>query len=235
MKNGERGTHAAMMQMDNRVLGPADKQILESYKGLLAGLADYLGDGFEIVLHSLEDLDRSVIAIINGHYTGRQVGAPVTDLALAMLNEIERNGQTNYVSYFNHNKKAEPLKSSTIAIQGEGGRVIGLLCINFYLHTPFYRFLQQWTPVADDAAKNAKQTVETYSDSTEELITDALQQIYPDVMGDHNVPTVNKNKEIIARLDEKGLFNLKNAVPLTAEHLGISKNTVYMHVRNLHK
>lgn len=47
---------------------------------MLDGLALYLGDSYEIVLHSLEELSHSVIKIINGHYTKREVGAPITDL-----------------------------------------------------------------------------------------------------------------------------------------------------------
>ena len=58
-----------------------DFRILDSYKSVLDGLAAYLGDGYEIVLHSLHDLDHSVIKIINGHYTGRREGFPITDLA----------------------------------------------------------------------------------------------------------------------------------------------------------
>ena len=53
------------------VLSPTDKVILESYKILVDGLSAYLGEGYEIILHSLEDLDHSVIKIINGHYTER--------------------------------------------------------------------------------------------------------------------------------------------------------------------
>ena len=33
-----------------------DHIVLESYKILLDGLADYLGSGYELVLHSLENL-----------------------------------------------------------------------------------------------------------------------------------------------------------------------------------
>ena len=65
-----------------------DRMVLESYKTLCEGLANYLGDGYEIVLHSLENYDNSVIKIINGYYTGRKEGAPITDLALHMLEDI---------------------------------------------------------------------------------------------------------------------------------------------------
>ena len=94
-----------------------DFRILDSYKSVLDGLAAYLGDGYEIVLHSLHDLDHSVIKIINGHYTGRREGFPITDLALSMLAKIEERPDTNCITYFNRNQKGEPLKSATIVIR----------------------------------------------------------------------------------------------------------------------
>ena len=55
-------------------LNSRDRLILESYKAVLDGLADYLGSGYEIVLHSLENFEHSVIKIINGEHTGRKEG-----------------------------------------------------------------------------------------------------------------------------------------------------------------
>lgn len=82
------------------ILSEVDHKILESYKTVLEGLADYLGDGCEIALHSLEDYDKSVIKIVNGHHTGREVGAPITNLALDMLDKIKKDGAKFYISYF---------------------------------------------------------------------------------------------------------------------------------------
>ena len=112
------------------ILSEVDHKILESYKTVLEGLADYLGDGCEIALHSLEDYDKSVIKIVNGHHTGREVGAPITNLALDMLDKIKKDGAKFYISYFAKNKRGNPIKSATIAIKGEYERIIGLLCIN---------------------------------------------------------------------------------------------------------
>ena len=53
------------MQNFNLKLTKTEKEILETYKVLAKGLADYLGEGYEIILHNLEDLDHSVIAIFN--------------------------------------------------------------------------------------------------------------------------------------------------------------------------
>ena len=59
-----------------------EQQILNSYCSILEGLADYLGSGYELVLHSLENFEHSVISIVHGEYTGREIGAPITNKAL---------------------------------------------------------------------------------------------------------------------------------------------------------
>ena len=40
-----------------------DQEILNSYSNMIEGLACYLGEGYEIVLHSLENYEHSVINI----------------------------------------------------------------------------------------------------------------------------------------------------------------------------
>ncbi|WP_425226383.1 helix-turn-helix transcriptional regulator [Pseudomonas asplenii] len=122
-------------------LSSADQAILQSHATLLDGLAAYLGAGFEFVLHRLDNLDASVIKIINGHLTGRQAGAPITDLALRMLAQINESQHSSAMNYFCRNRNGEPLKSTTLVIRGEQGTPIGLLCINFHLNTPLHEIL----------------------------------------------------------------------------------------------
>ena len=214
-------------------LTETDRAILESYKNLCDGLSDYLGDGYEFVLHSLEDLDESVIKIINGGYTGRKEGSPITDLALDMLEQIQKNEQVGYISYFSKNRKGEPLHSCTITIQGENKRVIGLLCINFYMNIPTYKFLGNLFESVKPDQKPPYS--ETFVDNTTELIDEAIQQVREEVLTDPKVTTQNRNKEIITRLSAKGIFKLKDSVLQCAKALGISRNTVYMHLRNENK
>lgn len=208
-----------------------DYRILESYKIMVEGLADYLGEGYELVLHSLENLDRSVIKIINGYYTGRREGSPITDLALSMLAKIEKTPDTNYISYFNYNKKGEPLKSSTIVIRGHKNKAIGLLCINFYMNTSVYGFLKNFTDSQLSERENA--VSESFVEDVQDLISETVENIRQQVLNDTSVSSVNKNKEIITLLYHRGIFNLKDGVIKVADILNISKNTVYMHIRNL--
>lgn len=71
------------------LLTESDKMILGSYKNIADALGEFLGSSCEIVIHSLESLDSSIIKIVNGNHSGRMVGAPITDIALSMLSKLE--------------------------------------------------------------------------------------------------------------------------------------------------
>ena len=210
------------------VLSPTDKVILESYKILVDGLSAYLGEGYEIILHSLEDLDHSVIKIINGHYTERCEGAPITDLALTMLEDLNRRSSLEVKAYFNH-KSGKTLKSVTIPVVGEQRRIIGLLSINFHMDISVFNLLTQFLP---NEASNISSS-ETFNKNADGLLISALEDAKAQIYGDKSVNASNKNKEIIRLLYQRGIFNIKDAVASVAEDLGISKNTVYLHLRNI--
>ena len=213
-------------------LDEVDRAILYSYRDLVEGLSGYLGDGYEIVLHSLEDYEHSVIKIVNGYHTGRTEGAPITDLALEMLAEIEKGGEDKgYITYYSKNAKGEPMKSATMAIRGRQDGVIGLLCINFYLNTPFSQVLQSFS-VGSEEGRTAHLN-EHFTDNVDDLIDSSVSKARSEVYANPIIPSSNKNKEIISILSKRGIFNLKDGVVKTASILGISKNTVYMHLRNL--
>lgn len=220
--------------MDNSFLKltATDRKILDSFALMLNGLGAYLGDGYELVLHSLENLDHSVIKIINGHYTGRKEGAPITDLALKMLRQIEQDPSRTVSPYFNKNNSDSMLRSCTIPITGEHGRIIGLLCMNFHMEMPLSEFLQGMLPSHDDTSSVAHTSSETFSDNIDDLILSSLTETKEAVYNDPDISSSNRNKEIVFRLYQQGIFQLKDAVIKVADQLNISKNTVYLHIRN---
>jgi len=198
---------------------------------MMEGLADYLGSAYEIILHSLEDYHHSVINIQNGYHSGRSVGAPITDLALNMLKEIENNGIAAtgfYTSYNARNKSGERLKSSTIPILGDSDRVIGILCINMYMDSPLSEILQSLI-----GSKSEQPQSENYASNINDTITEAVMEAKNQVMFNSNIAAVNKNKALIQILNDKGIFNIKDSVVRVAKVLGISKNTVYLHLRSI--
>ncbi len=206
-----------------------DRMILESYKTTLEGLANYLGSSYEFVLHSLENLDHSVIKILNGYHTGRTIGSPITNLALDMLEQIDndKNG-SDYFSYFSNNRNNEPLKSSTIAIRGENNRIIGLLCINCYLNTPYLEILKSMGLSIDQNIRS-----EDFKDNFEDNIEQIVKEVKVQISKNKTIPPSQLNKTIIAALYKKNVFKIKNSIEIVAKELGISINTVYLHLRNM--
>lgn len=217
------------------VLTAIDHVILESYKNMLDGFSTYLGGGYEIVLHNLEDYAHSAIKVVNGFHTGRTEGAPITDLALQMLEKMRKQkGGPQAIIYFTQNPKGEPLKSTTIPILGEKNRIIGLLCINFYLNTTIHQIVRELSaaPASLDAVQH-QEYPENFTANVSALIENSVSAVQQEVNQDHSIPSAAKNKEIVRRLDAKGIFALKDGVVKSAELLQISKNTVYLHLRNL--
>ncbi|MBQ3697488.1 MAG: PAS domain-containing protein [Spirochaetales bacterium] len=212
----------------NVVLTEKDRSILESLSNTLDGLAEYLGDGYEFVLHSLEDAERSVIKIINGYHTGRKVGAPITDLALQMLDKVNSSEGSDSITYFTRNKNGEPLKSTTIAVRGENGRIIGLLCINFYLNSSFSDIISGFFDMHGTGFRK-----ETFVDNPNDGIKEAYERVHSIIEANDSISISQKNKEMIMLLKQYGVFKIKNAVSIVADLMGISKNTVYMHLRNI--
>ena len=165
------------MKKEYITLTQNERMILQSYIPVVQGLGQYLGEGYEVILHNLESLEHSVMQIVNGHHSGRKIGAPITDLALGMLSQIENSKDHSAISYFNRRQDGVILKSTTIPIPGEGNRIIGMICINFYTNI----WLLNCNPADDPENLNSLQsfphTTETFTENVDDLIETALADV----------------------------------------------------------
>lgn len=213
---------------NNAPFSAQERIILQSYEGVLDGLAALIGQHCEIVLHSLEDLNCSAIKIVNGENSGRQVGSPITELALRMLRDIEGSERNFSRAYFTQVKGNTLMKSITVAIRNGNKRVIGLLCININLDAPFSQVLQTFIPT--DEIKKITSSA-TFSSDVDELVDKTVERSIEDVNSDKSVANNAKNRQIVMSLYDKGIFDIKNAINRVASRLNISKHTVYLYIR----
>jgi len=213
-----------MTSNDKQPFTNEDRTIINSYKAVVDGVSALIGEHCEIVLHSLEDIEHSAICIANGHNTNRQVGSPITDLALRSL----RNMQSESVSkpYFTRTKGSVLMKSVTIAIRNKVQRIIGLLCININLDVPISQFVQAFMPTEETSAVN-------FASSVEDLVNQTIEKTIEEVNTDRMVANNTKNRQIVLSLYEKGIFDIKDAINLVAERLDISRHTVYLYIRQI--
>ena len=77
------------------------------------------------------------------------------------------------------------------------------------------------------ALEAGSEVSETLSDDIQRTIHSILREAVNDMGAE--LPIMSKDDKIglIARLDQKGAFQVKRAVPLIAEELGLSRSTIY--------
>jgi predicted transcriptional regulator YheO len=63
----------------------------------------------------------------------------------------------------------------------------------------------------------------------------ALEEARALINADKSIPASLKNKEILRSLYAQGIFNLKKSIDIAAKALELSKNTVYLHIREIEK
>jgi predicted transcriptional regulator YheO len=205
-----------------------DKEFMESNFRLAETIAEFIGPHSEVVVHSFESLEHSVVKIVNGHHTGRKIGSPITDMGLKMLSTFEKTGDVTPKSYFTRIKDGSLLKSTTCVLAGENGKPIGLFCINANLSYPFTEIIKTLMPDTIDTSIGAH---ENFSSSPSELIERTLENAILKVENDEAVNLKGKNKAVTKLLFDNGIFELKEAINVVAERLGITRHAIYKYIR----
>lgn len=205
-----------------------DREHMASYFRLADMVADLIGPHSEVVIHSFESLENSVVKIVNGHHTGRIVGSPITDMGLKMLRLFTQTGEVNSKSYFTRSPAGHYLKSTTCVIAGENNKPIGLFCVNINLSTPFNEIISTLTPeIKLNSVLN-----ENFSNNTQDVIERSVQDIINEISSDATINKKIHNKAVIYQLYENGIFELKESTNVVAEKLGITRHAVYKYLRD---
>lgn len=102
----------------------------ELWQRLLTMLEHQFGNRCEFILHdySSRDYDHSIVDIRNGHITNRKVGDCGSNLGLEVLRGTVKDGDR--YNYIVNTRDGKLLRSSSMYLQDDTGKVIGCLCIN---------------------------------------------------------------------------------------------------------
>lgn len=213
-----------------------ENRILDKYKILVEFLAKVLGENCEVVLHSTDDFENSIVAIENGHLSGREVGGSLTDLALNILKDQEELENDYLTNYTGKTYAGKELKSSTYFIRDDNDKVRGMLCINIDV-SKYVKVRDLLNSLIgskhniEDANKN-KDLSENFTSSIEELIDSMIENS----IGSKSIPpnrmTAEEKKDITKKLDKRGVFLLKNSVSKVAKKLQTSEATVYRYLND---
>ena len=198
--------------------------ILKSYIAVVDGIAKTFGKNCEVVLHDFSKMDRSIIAIVNGHVTGRSIGGPLHESLLK--NVLDNNIKENKINYTGKSAEGRVLKSSTMFIKDEKEEIIGCICINFDLSE-----LIVSKRVIDDLIQTQTAKMEQDCEEATNKVNDVLTDIVKKTLEKSGKPVAYMSKDekviIVKDLDYQGAFLIKGAIDYVAKVLCVSRYTIY--------
>ena len=219
---------------------------LYSFKTTVKFLGSVLGPDYEVVLQDLSNKNHSVIAIENGHIRGRTIGSPLTSAVFQMLSSKVYEENDFIANYKGVAENGHILRSSSMFIKDSNGNPIGLLCINFddsrymELHEKLFSMIHPGNFIKNIAfgLSNCTDNIKDLSSSiTENFAIDVAalrEQIFNDATANLKTPVdrlnQNERKEIMIKLHEQGLFQLKGSIPLVAKRFSCSQATIYRYL-----
>ncbi|WP_434511087.1 helix-turn-helix transcriptional regulator [Desulfitobacterium sp. AusDCA] len=197
--------------------------ILENLKGIAKMIRDTFGSRCEAVVHDLRDLEHS-LTYIAGELTGRNIGAPITDL---VIKELQKGNGTpkDIIGYRTVGKDGRILRSSTAFIRDTNGKVFATLCVNYDI-TDFLNFtalLQDFTK--PDQIEEEKS--ETFATTVRETIDSLVNQAIVKMGKQPATMSMEEKVRFVGILEDKGAFMIKGSVDYIAAVLSVSKFTVY--------
>lgn len=200
--------------------------ILKSMIPLVEGIANTFGKNCEVILHDIRNPQSSIVAIANGHITGRTVGGPMSEYGLATL----RKGQFDepIVNYCKRTKDGKLLKSTSLFIKDEDGRLIAFLCINYDISelTIAKNIINDLTNTID-AADFSEDSEESYESTVNGMLSSIVNKTLESVGKPVAFISKDEKVNIVHLLDDKGVFLIKGAVDYVAKVLCVSRYTVY--------
>ena len=195
---------------------------------LARGIAQHFGSNCEVVVHDLDsnDVEHSIVAIENGHVSGRRVGDGPSHIVLeALRGDCAR--LEDRLAYLTRSDDGKILKSSTIYIRDDDGRAIGVFAINYDITLML---------AMEDALKGftATQVPEREPEHISRNVADLLDELIEQsvkLVG-KPVPLMNKEDKVkaIQFLNDTGAFLITKSGDKVCKFFGISKYTLYSYI-----
>ncbi|MBM6778478.1 transcriptional regulator [Collinsella tanakaei] len=201
---------------------------IEFYRRLAKGLALQFGPNCEIVVHDLEaeDLDHSIVAIENGHVSGRHLGDGPSHVVLEALHDDERGKIEDRPPYLTKTADGKLLKSSTIFIRDDAGWPCGILAINFDI-TIMTAFSSTLSLLIGTGEQNEPEPI---AKNIGDLLDDLFSECEQVVGKPAALMTKEERVRAIGYLDRRGAFLISKSSQKACEFFGISKYSFYSYL-----
>ena len=205
-----------------------DASTLQFLFQLARGIAGQFGPNCEVVVHDLasNDPESSIVAIENGHVTGRKVGDGPSHVVLEALRGDPAQLK-DHLCYLTRTRDGKILKSTTLYIRGDDGVPIGIFGINYdiTLMMAMENQLKQFT-ATEQESKEPEAISRNVSDLLDELIEQSVKIVGKPVA----LMTKEDKVKAVQFLNETGAFLITKSGDKVCKFFGISKYTLYSYI-----
>ncbi|WP_309065905.1 helix-turn-helix transcriptional regulator [Microbacterium sp.] len=221
-------TAAALADDIGRQTYESAEEVLRLYQPVLRALATAAGPTVEVVLHNLDgadvDLGHTIMAIENGHVTGRAVGGPSTSLGLDVLKD--RRGNHDAFGYTGYTADGRELRCSSVYFHNAAGDIIASLCINVDLSP-----LQQARNMLEALLPSPAPAVDAPREHFGADLVSVMDAMILEAIREIGRPVENMSRDdkitVLQRLDQRGATQMRKSIEAIAKRLGISRVTAY--------
>lgn len=211
-------------------------QQLDFLKQLAHGLAVQFGSSCEVVIHDLtrKDLDSSIVYIENGHVSDRKTGDGPSGIVLETLRS-DPTRVKDRLAYLTRADDGRILKSSTMYIRNETGRIAYIFSLNYDITALLaventIRDLIQTEQEQQSGGRSAGVQPKKITHNVNELLDQLIEQAIAEV--GKPVALMNKDDKVavVQYLNNAGAFLITKSGDKVSSLLGISKFTLYSYM-----
>lgn len=198
--------------------------MLQQLERLAKGIATTFGNSCETVIHDMDQKERSVLAIYNGHVTGRVCGDAFSILGKEREIDDFLKNSSDLINCMGHSADGRHIKSSTFQFVGTDYHFS--LGINFDLSylSIAEKAIQELTRVSDDLEGKLQR----------EHGIDALFDACLEKMGTPLFAfSLEDRIRMVELLQENQAFSIHKSIPYVARRLGVSRHTVYNYLKTV--
>lgn len=202
--------------------------LLREARKIVSALGKMFAPCCEVVLHDLTKPNNAIIAI-ECPLSGRKVGQATTEMGLQRIrNPSFPDVVQNYANTF---PDGRAVKSTSIGLKNSKGEFVASICLNMdvSLFSSVSCVLTQLTALNESAAP----IQETLAVRSVEDIRRAIEEFAAQQNAQPRALSSEQRHHLVKTLVDKGLLQLRHAVPTIAETLGISRPSVYNMLKTL--
>ena len=205
-----------------------DKKMMDFLTRLSRGLAAQFGENCEIVVHDIKPGDETIssISLIEKRPCHRKEGRRLP--SQAVIDALTEGGAVeDRLSYFTKTDDGKILRSTTIYIKNDEGRVEGVFSINFDI---------TYLALAENAIRSFTGTVDSKNSApkitsdVENLLDDLIEQSVRLVGKPVALMTKDDKIKAIRFLNDTGAFLITRSGDKVASYFNISKFTLYNYI-----